>query len=60
MWNLNSSQIVARAADEFKGQVTESKCSVIEIICHALFAELHVCGWGKFIVSAGIQFPIIV
>lgn len=56
VWNMNSSQIVAWVADQFKGQVIESKCNGIEIIPHVLSEEFCV----YCIVSAVVWFPIIV
>lgn len=32
IWNMNSNQIVAQVADQFRGQVTESKHKGTEII----------------------------
>lgn len=44
----------------FRDQVIESKQWNGDHLSHVLFEELHVCYEGKFIVSAVVQFPIIV
>ena len=58
--NINSSQIVVLTVVQFRDQVIESKQWNREHLPHVLFEELHVCYGGKFIVSAVVQFPIIV